>query len=114
MGGTVAAGSAFAILQSWGALYSIAIPVAGTIITGGSVVAATAGEHIRDAAYNTWVIATAGGREVEKWSKGNYGSPVTNWWNNVYGDPVTRWWKGEYGSPVTGWMKSVTRNLKED
>jgi hypothetical protein len=110
MGGTVAAGSAFAILQSWGMLYSVAIPVIGTIITAGSVVAATAaGEQIKDAGHNTWVIANAGGREVERWNRGDYGSPVTNWWNGAYGDPVTRWWRGDYGSPVTEWTNAVTR-----
>ena len=106
MGGTVAAGSAFAILQSWGMLYSVAIPVVGTIITAGSIVAATA---IGDAGHNTWAVANAGGREVERWNRGDYGSPVANWWNGAYGDPVARWWKGEYGSPVAEWTKSVTR-----
>jgi hypothetical protein len=97
MGGTIAAGSAFAIFQSWGMMYSIVIPVAGTIITAGSVVAAAAGEKIRKAGHDTWVTANAGQQEVEKWSKGDYGSPVTDWWN------------GAYGSPVTGWVKSVAK-----
>jgi hypothetical protein len=105
MGGTVAAGSAFAILQSWGMMYSIIIPVAGTIITAGSVAAATSEEACNDA----WVVANASGWEVERWSRGEYGKPVTQWWNGVYGDPVTRWWKGEYGSPVAGWANSVTK-----
>jgi len=107
MGGTVAAGSAFALLQSWGMTYSIVIPVAGTIITAGSVVAATAGKQISEGCNDAWVIANAGGREIERWGRGEYGNPVTQWRNGVYGDPVTRWWKGEYGSPVAGWAKSV-------
>ena len=77
MGGNVAAGSAFAILQSWGMSYSVWIPAAGSIITAGSVVAATAGEQIKDAGHNAWDIANAGGRKIEKWSKGVFGSPVT-------------------------------------
>ena len=79
MGGTVAAGSAFAILQSWGMLYSVAIPVIGAAITAGSVVAATAGEQIRDTGHSACIIANAGGQEVERWSRGDCGSPVTNW-----------------------------------
>ena len=109
MGGTVAAGSAFAILQSWGMTYPIIIPVAGTIITAGSVAAAIAGEQIRETSNDAWVIANAGGQEVGRWNRGEYGNPVTHWWNGVYGDPVTRWWKGEYGSPVAGWANSVTK-----
>ncbi|KIM83487.1 hypothetical protein PILCRDRAFT_819102 [Piloderma croceum F 1598] len=109
MGGTVAAGSAFATLQSWGMMYSIVIPVAGTIITAGSIAAATAKEQIREACNDAWVIANAGGQEVKRWSRGEYGNPVTHWRNGVYGDPVTRWWKGEYGSPVAGWANSVTK-----
>jgi hypothetical protein len=65
MGGTVAAGSAFAILQSWGMMYSIIIPVAGTIITAGSVAAATAGKQIGETCNDACAIANAGGREVE-------------------------------------------------
>jgi len=109
MGGTVAAGSAFAILQSWGMMYSIGIPVAGTIIMAGSVAAATAREQISQAGHNAWVITNAGGREVERWSRGEYGNPVTSWWNGAYGDPVAHWWKGAYGSPVTGWANSITK-----
>ena len=78
MGGIVAAGSAFAILQSWGMLYSVAIPVIGTVITAGSVVAATAGDKIKEASHNAWVIADAGGREIGKWSKEIFGNPVTD------------------------------------
>ena len=109
MGGTVAAGSAFAILQSWGMMYSVAIPVAGAVIAAGSAAAAVAGEQIGQASQDAWIIANAGGKEVERWSKGEYGSPVTQWWNGAYGDPVTRWWKGEYGAPVTGWANSVMK-----
>ena len=42
-GGAVAAGSAFAILQSCGMLYYIWIPVIGMIIIVGVIVAAIAG-----------------------------------------------------------------------
>ena len=59
MGGNVAAGSAFAILQSWGMLYSTWIPAVGTIIAAGSVVATTVEEQIKDASYNAWVFANA-------------------------------------------------------
>jgi hypothetical protein len=83
-------------------MYSIVFPVAGTIITAGSVVAAVAGEQIRKAGHDTWVVANAGQREVERWSKGDYGSPVTDWWN------------GAYGSPVTGWVKSVAKMSEGD
>ncbi|KAK2466601.1 hypothetical protein APHAL10511_000859 [Amanita phalloides] len=105
MGGTVAAQSAFAILQSWGMMYSVVIPVSGAIIAAGSVAAATAGNAARD----SWVVANAGGREVERWGRGEYGNPVTQWWSGAYGDPVKRWWGGEYGSPVTQWANSVTK-----
>ncbi|KAK2466598.1 hypothetical protein APHAL10511_000856 [Amanita phalloides] len=97
MGGTVAAQSAFAILQSWGMMYSVVIPVTGTIIAAGSVAAATVGEQIGNAAR---IITNAGGREVERWKRGEYGNPVIRWWNSAYGDPVMRWWSGELGSPV--------------
>ena len=83
MGGTVAAGSAFAIIQSCGMSYSVAIPVVGTIITAGSIVAATAGEQIKYASHYAWVIANACGQEVGRWSRGDYGSPFTNWWNGT-------------------------------
>ena len=66
MGGNVAAGSAFAILQSWGMLYSTWIPAVGTIIAAGSVVATTVEEQIKDASYNAWVFANAAGWDVEK------------------------------------------------
>ena len=101
MGGSVAAGSAFAMLQSWGMMYPVAIPVAGAVIVAGSVAAATAREQIGKAGQDVWTIANTGRKEVERWSKGEYGTPVTQWWNSAYGDPVTRWWKREYGAPVT-------------
>jgi hypothetical protein len=46
MGGTVAAGSVFAVLQSWGMIYSVVIPAAGAIIAGGSIVARVARDQI--------------------------------------------------------------------
>jgi len=101
MGGTVAAGSAFSILQSWGMMYSVVIPVAGTLIAAGSAAAGNA----RD----TWVVLNAGGREVERWSKGEYGKPVSEWWNGEYGDFMTRWWKGEHGSPVSDWARAAIK-----
>lgn len=110
MGGTVAAQSAFAILEKWGTMYSVIIPVAGTIITAGSVAAGTAGEQIKEGCNDAWVIANAGAQEIERWNRGEYGNPVTDWWNGEHGDAVTRWWKGEYGAPVAGWANSVKQN----
>ena len=113
MGGTVAAGSAFAILQSWGMMYSVAIPVTGVVIAAGSAAVAAAGKQIGRAGQSTWIIATASGKEVERLCKGVCGRPVPEWWNGAYGDSVTRWWKGGYGAPVTGWTNAVVKSRRQ-
>jgi hypothetical protein len=91
-GGMVAAGSAFAILQSWGMLGAVAIPVAGAAVAG-SVVVAAAGGH-------------AAMEEVGKWARGEYGEPVKKWWGGTE-TPVSDWWHGT-DTQVSNWWQHVT------
>jgi len=72
MGGTVAAGSAFSLLQSMGMLGSVAIPTAGAIVATGAI------------------VAGAAGNEVKNWWSGDYGEPVKDWWNGS-ATPVLDW-----------------------
>lgn len=76
MGGSVAAGSAFSILQSMGMLGSLAIPAAGVTVVAGAA------------------VAGAAGGEVDRWAKGDYGEPVKDWWNGKHGPVVSQWWNG--------------------
>ncbi|KAJ7650968.1 hypothetical protein FB45DRAFT_859608 [Roridomyces roridus] len=65
--GNVAAGSLFAMLQSAGMLYAVAIPVVGSLVVGGSAVGlAHAVGALRPAC--EWVKGTAG--RVWQWMKG--------------------------------------------
>ncbi|KAF8242547.1 hypothetical protein K440DRAFT_590710 [Wilcoxina mikolae CBS 423.85] len=102
MGGTVAAGSAFATLQGMGMLAAVAIPATGAAIIGTTAVAAVATQQ------GVWKGANAAGAEVERWAKGDYGEPVTKWWNGDYGEPIKNWWGGTE-MPVANWWGQVTR-----
>jgi hypothetical protein len=61
MGGKVVAGSLFAILQSWGMTYSVAIPAMGAIITAASAAMVIAEDQF--AKFKQWVFANAGEEE---------------------------------------------------
>jgi hypothetical protein len=97
-GGTVAAGSAFAILQSLGMLGAVAIPVAGAAVAGSVVVAAAGGN--------------AAMQEVGKWARGEYGEPVKHWWGGTE-TPVSNWWQGN-DTPVRNWWQQVTGQNGQD
>ncbi|CCX16664.1 Protein of unknown function [Pyronema omphalodes CBS 100304] len=100
IGGSVAAGSAFAMLQSMGMLGAVIIPAVGAGVVGATAVAVIAeNEGIR----NTMAGAGHAAGEVGRWASGEYGTPVENWWKGDYGSPVENWWKGDYGSPVGDW-----------
>jgi len=97
----VAAGSAFAILQSLGMVAAVAIPVTGAAIVGATAVVAAHQEGV-------WKGANAAGDEVAHWGRGDYGEPVKNWLNGDYGQPVSDWWGGTE-TPVANWWGQVTR-----
>ncbi|KAF8154002.1 hypothetical protein B0H34DRAFT_676873 [Crassisporium funariophilum] len=98
IGGSVAAGSAFSILQRMGMFGSVAIPVAGAVVAAAVAVEQTGvPQGVR-----------AAGNEVGAWMAGNYGEPVKNWCNGDYGTPVTNWWNGK-DTPVANWWGHVTR-----
>ncbi|TFK64033.1 hypothetical protein BDN72DRAFT_846988 [Pluteus cervinus] len=65
MGGQIAAGSAFAILQSWGMTYGVLIPQIGTGIAGVAYVASVAREHLAGAAQRAKVVLGDAGRMIE-------------------------------------------------
>lgn len=97
----MAAGSAFAILQSMGMVAAVAIPAAGAAIVGTTAVVA---------AHQQGVLrgANAAGGEVARWWGGDYGEPVKNWWNGNFGQPVKSW-LGATEKPVANWWGQVTR-----
>lgn len=91
-GGGVAAGSAYATLQSIGMTYNVIFPVIGVTlaVTG----AATSN------------VARAAGEEIHNWAKGDYGEPVKEWMEGKYGNAVADWWGGKFGNPVLDWFNA--------
>lgn len=95
LGGNVAAGSAYAILQSIGMTYAIVFPVVGAAIAGAAVA--------------TNSVMQEGGKEIHKWAKGDYGEPVKEWMEGKYGNPVSDWWGGKFGNPVSDWFNAHSK-----
>ncbi len=70
MGGRIAAGSAFAILQSWGMTYGVLIPQIGSGIAGAAVVVDVARERLTGPAQSAQVVLGHAGKNVEnQWKK---------------------------------------------
>lgn len=98
--GSVAAGSAFTVLQRWGMVYAVPLAiVGGLLVVAAGVGAALEQPVVKEAIGQTVGGACFAGEQVDKWAKGEYGSPVADAVGHA-GSEVDRWGKGEYGTPV--------------